>query len=130
MQTVIVHAALMAAGITIIASAAFIALTQRKKSWWLKVHRPMGITGALFILAGFIAVSLLPDGDGSSLIPKIHGIIGSSAIALICAAPVMGLLMFRLKKKWMRPAHRWAGRFAVLFAVINLALGLFMTGLI
>ncbi len=120
----------MAAGITIIASAAFIALTQRKKSWWLKVHRPMGITGALFILAGFIAVSLLPDGDGSSLIPKIHGIIGSSAIALICAAPVMGLLMFRLKKKWMRPAHRWAGRFAVLFAVINLALGLFMAGLI
>jgi hypothetical protein len=120
----------MAAGIIIIAAAVFIAMTQRKKRWWLKAHRPLGTAGALFMLAGFIAVSLLPDGDGSSLIPRIHGTIGGSAIVFVCAAPVLGLLMFRLKKKWMRPAHRWAGRVAVLFAVINLALGLFMSGLI
>ena len=120
----------MAAGIIIIAAAAFVAMTQRKKRWWLKAHRPLGITGSLFMLAGFITITLLPDGEGSSLVPEIHGIIGGSAIALICAAPILGLLMFRLKKKWMRPAHRWAGRFAVLFAFINLALGLLMTGLI
>jgi hypothetical protein len=130
MQTVLIHAALMAAGMMAVAAAAFIAITQRKKKWWLKTHRPLGITGAIFMLAGFIAISLLPEGQGSNLVPEIHGIIGGSAIALVCAAPVLGLLMFRLKKKWMRPAHRWAGRFVVLFAIINLALGLFMTGLI
>lgn len=120
----------MAAGVLIIAVAGFIAMTQRKKRWWLKSHKPLGITGALSMLAGFIAITLLPDGGGSSLIPEIHGIVGVSAIVLICAAPVLGLLMFRLKKKWMRPAHRWAGRFAIFSAFINLALGLFMTGLI
>lgn len=120
----------MAAGFTAVITAAFVAVTQRKKRWWLKAHRPLGIAGSLFMLAGFIAVSLLPESEGSSLIPEIHGIIGGSAIALVCAAPVLGLLIFLLKKNWMRPAHRWAGRFAVLFAVINLALGLLMTGLI
>jgi hypothetical protein len=130
MQTVFIHAALMAVALIALAAAAFIAITQRKKKWWLKAHRPLGITSALLMLAGFIAVAMLPEGGGSSLITEIHGIIGGSAIALICAAPILGLLMFRLKKKWMRPAHRWAGRFAVLFAIINLTLGLLMTGLI
>jgi hypothetical protein len=127
---VFIHALLMAAGLTAVAAAAFIAITQRKRRWWLKAHRPSGITGAIFMLAGFIAAGMMKEGDGSSLVPQIHSFIGGSAIALVCIAPVLGLLMFRLKKKWMRPAHRWAGRFAVLFAVINLALGLFMTGLI
>ncbi len=112
------------------AAAAFIAMTQRKKRWWLKAHRPFGIAGALSMIAGFFAILLIQDSQGSSLIPEIHGIFGGSAIALVCAAPILGILMFRLKKKWMRPAHRWAGRFAIAIAFTNLSLGLFMTGLI
>jgi hypothetical protein len=130
MQIVVIHAALMAAGTIIMAGTAVIAMTQRKKRWWLKVHRPFGVAGALSMTAGLFAIALMPDGRGSSLIPLIHDIAGGSAIALVCAAPILGVLMFRLKKKWMRPAHRWAGRFAILIAFTNLALGLFMTGLI
>ena len=120
----------MAAGAIILAVAAVIAMSQRKKRWWLKVHRPFGIAGALSMMTGLFAIALLPDGRGSSLISEIHGIIGGSAIALVCTAPILGLLMFRLKKKWMRPAHRWAGRFAILIAFANLILGLLMAGLI
>jgi hypothetical protein len=130
MQIVFIHAALMAAGAIIMAVAAVIAMTQRKKRWWLKVHRPFGIAGALSMMAGLFAAALMPDGRGSSLIPEIHDIVGVSALAMVCTAPILGLLMFRLKKKWMRPAHRWAGRFAVLIAFTNLTLGLFMAGLI
>jgi hypothetical protein len=130
MSTVYIHALLMAAGVIVMAIAAFIAMTQRKKRWWLKVHRPFGIAGALSMTAGLITIALIPDGWGSSLIPEIHGIFGGSAIALVCTAPVLGILMFRLKKKWMWPAHRWAGRLAIIIAFINVTLGLFMTGLI
>jgi hypothetical protein len=130
MQIVVVHAALMVAGAIIMAVAAIIAMSQRTKRWWLKVHRPLGVAGALTMMAGLFAIALMPDGQGSSLIPEIHGVVGVSASVLVCAAPLLGMLMFRLKKKWMRPAHRWAGRFAVLIAFVNLTLGLFMTGLI
>ena len=130
MPIVFIHAALMAAGAIIMAVAAFIAMTQRKKRWWIKVHRPFGIAGALSMMAGIIAIALMSDSRGSSLIPEIHGIIGISALALVCTAPILGMLIFRLKKKWMRPAHRWAGRSAILIAFTNLALGIFMAGLI
>ncbi len=130
MKIVFIHAALMAAGAIIMAFAAVIAMTQRKKRWWIKVHRPFGIAGAVSMMAGIFAIALIPDSQGSGLIPKIHGIIGVSALALVCTAPILGMLMFRLKKKWMRPAHRWAGRFAILIAFSNLALGIFMAGLI
>ena len=130
MPIVFIHATLMAAGAIIMAVAAFIAMTQRKKRWWIKVHRPFGIAGALSMMAGIIAIALMSDSRGSSLIPEIHGIIGISALALVCTAPILGMLIFRLKKKWMRPAHRWAGRSAILIAFTNLALGIFMAGLI
>jgi hypothetical protein len=130
MQIVFIHAALMAAGAIIMAVAAVIAMSQRKKRWWLKVHRPLGVAGALSMMAGLFAIALMPDSQGSSLIPEIHGVVGSSASALVCAAPILGLLMFRLKKNWMRPAHRWAGRFAIMIAFVNIALGLLMAGLI
>jgi hypothetical protein len=130
MQEVFAHAALMAAGTIIIAVAAVIAMTQRKKRWWIKVHRPIGVAGAVSMMAGLFAIALLPDNQGSNLIPEIHGIVGVAALAMVCTAPILGLLMFRLKKKWMRPAHRWAGRFAIIIALTNIALGLFMAGLI
>jgi hypothetical protein len=130
MQIVFIHASLMAAGAIIMAAAAVIAMSQRKKRWWLKVHRPFGVAGAFSMMAGLFAIALMPDVQGSSLIPQMHSVVGVSASALVCAAPILGLLMFRLKKKWMRPAHRWAGRFAIMTAFFNIALGLFMAGLI
>jgi hypothetical protein len=128
---VVFHALLMVSGVIIMAVAVVIAMTQRKKRWWLKVHRPFGIAGALSMIAGLFIMALTPaDSRGSGLITEMHGIIGGSAIALVFAAPILGMLMFRLKKKWMRPTHRWAGRFAIVIAFTNLTLGLFMTGLI
>lgn len=127
---VFTHAFFMAAGVAVIMSAALIAMTLRKKVWWLKVHRPLGIAGVLFMTAGLTAISLMPEDPAFSIIPEVHGATGISAVILACLAPVLGLLMFKLKKKWMRPAHRWAGRLCIIIAVMNILLGLFMTGVI
>lgn len=120
----------MSVGAILMICAAYIVIMMKKKRWWLKAHRSFGIAGAAFMIAGFIAVSLLPESQDGGLILNIHTIMGISIISLAIFAPADALLMFKLKKKWMRPAHRWAGRIAVVCACINIALGLFMAGVI
>lgn len=127
---ILFHAGFMSAGAFMMICAAVIVLAMKKKRWWLKAHRSCGIAGAMLMAAGFIAISLAPETTASSLFLEIHSVIGISVIVLSICAPILALLMFKMKKKWMRPAHRWAGRFAVICAPVNIAFGLFLIGII
>ena len=66
MPLFLIHAALMAAGFLLVLSALIVAMTQRRKRWWLKIHKAIGLTGGSFMVLGAMtavtAVASTPEG--------------------------------------------------------------------
>ena len=52
------HAGLMILALCIMLTGAIIARFMKKKAWWLKVHRSLGITGAILILMALFAIAI------------------------------------------------------------------------
>lgn len=123
----LIHAALMAFGFLFILAALFVAMTQRRKRWWLKLHKTVGLTGVLLLLLGAVAavaaVAATPEGIH---LRTPHTWLGALTILMVIVTPSLGLLQFRIPEKTglLRVAHRYSGRFLNLIAFINILLGL------
>ena len=126
----LLHAGFMSAGALMIICTAVIALTLRKKRWWLKVHRPLGIIALILISAGLTAVLFTPEDSTQSLILNLHAAIGLLVISLAVLQVATGILIINLMKKRLRPIHIWAGRIAMISAPVNASIGAFMAGII
>jgi len=104
-----------------------IAMTQRRKRWWLKAHRTVGLTGTAAMLLGVAAavaaVASLPEPHHFH---SPHTWIGALTVALAASASALGLLQLRFPAKAaaLRPLHRLAGRLVNLAAPIAILLGL------
>jgi hypothetical protein len=127
MPLFLIHAALMAAGFLLIFSALIVAMTQRRKRWWLRIHKAIGVTGASLLLLGAIvavdAVASAPDGHH---LRTPHTWLGVLTVSAAIIAPVLGLLQFRIPQKagTIRVVHRFFGRLLNLIASIAILLGL------
>jgi hypothetical protein len=127
MPLFLLHAVLMGTGFLLAGSALLIAMTQRRKRWWLRLHRIVGLAGAAAMVLGLgVAVAAVFSSPESHHFRSPHTWIGALTVALAAGAATLGLLQFRLPAKAasLRMLHRLAGRLVNLTAPIAILLGL------
>lgn len=127
MPLFLIHAALMAAGFLFVFTALIVAMTQRRKRWWLRIHKAIGLTGGPLILLGAVtavaAVASTPEGHH---LRTPHTWLGVLTVLTAIITPILGLLQFRLPRKveTLRVIHRLFGRIMNLIAPVAILLGL------
>jgi hypothetical protein len=127
MSLFLLHACLMGAGFLLALTALLIAMTQRQKRWWLRVHRIVGLTGTAAMLLGFAAaVAAIATSHEAHHFRSPHTWIGALTVSLALGAATLGLLQFRIPAKTagFRTLHRLAGRIVNLTTPIAVLLGL------
>jgi putative copper export protein len=107
----------------------------KKKKWWLKTHRRIGISGTVFGVVGIaVAVYMITQTTGIHLrVP--HTWIGLVTFILMIIMPLLGYFMLKIRKnpyraKRTRAVHRWIGRITLLFMAATIVLGLFQAGIL
>lgn len=124
------HAALMAAGWAIAVSAILVAATQRKRRWWFRVHRGLGLSAAVLILAGgAMAVAAVALSTGEHF-RSPHTWLGALTVAMAVAAPLLGFLQFKIRGRAerLRASHLLGGRFLAGAGLVAILLGLRLAG--
>ena len=127
MPLFLIHAALMASGFLLVLSALIVAMTQRKKRWWLKSHKAIGLTGvSLLLLGAIVAVAAVASTPEGHHLRTPHTWLGVLTVCAAIITPTLGLLQFRLPQKvgTIRVVHRLFGRLLNLMTPITILLGL------
>jgi len=126
------HAVLMIFAFSIMLAGGIIARFMKKKVWWLKVHRSLGITGAIFFIVAIFAIALQITLTERAHFRVVHSWIGFVAFIFTLLTPTLGILQlkFRSVALRLRRFHRWSGRITLCLIVINIVLGLSMMGFI
>jgi hypothetical protein len=127
MPLFLLHAALMGTGFLLAASALLVAMTQRRKRWWLRFHRIAGLTGASAMLLGVTAaVAAIAFSPDAHHFRSPHTWFGALTVSIAAGAAALGFLQFRVPAKaaTLRPLHRLSGRLVNLLAPIAILLGL------
>lgn len=127
MPLFLLHALLMMVGFLTVFAALAVAMTQRRKKWWLKTHKALGLIGASLILLGAIAaiaaVSATPQAHH---LRSPHTWLGAATVLAAIITPALGLLQFKIPRRagTLRAAHRLSGRILNLMAPVAILLGL------
>lgn len=127
MPLFLIHAALMATGFLLVFSALIVAMTQRRKRWWLKIHKTIGLTGgSLMLLGAIMAVAAVASTPGGHHLRTPHTWLGVLTVSVAIITPALGLLQFRIPQKagTIRVVHRLFGRLLNLMIPIAIFLGL------
>lgn len=133
MPLFLIHAALMTAGFLFFLSALIVAMTQRRKRWWLKIHKAFGLTGgSLLLLGAIVAVAAVASTPEGRHLRTPHTWLGVLTISVAIITPALGLLQFRIPQKaaTIRVYHRLFGRLLNLMAPIAILLGLLVAEII
>lgn len=123
-MTVYIHAGFMVCGFTFMATGMVIARYFKKKKWWLKAHRILGILGALQVWVGFAAAVLMVARAGGEHFDVFHAYLGLAVILLATATSVMGQRTLHKPAPGLRNVHRWSGRATLVLWLVNAALGI------
>jgi hypothetical protein len=130
-----VHGALMSTSFVLLFVGMFFPRYLKKKKWWLKTHRRIGISGAVIGVVGIgIATYMVSQTTGVHLrVP--HSWAGLLTIILMIFTPFLGHFMLKIRKvparaKKARAVHRWIGRITLLFMAATIVLGLLQAGII
>lgn len=124
------HGALMGAGWVMAVAAILIAATQRKKQWWLRFHRGLGLSAGVLILSGAAVAVTAVTITGGEHLRSPHTWLGAPTVAVAVATPLLGFLQFKIRGRAesLRAYHRFGGRLLAVAALITLLLGLRLTG--
>ncbi|HEY5496737.1 MAG TPA: hypothetical protein VIK19_00230 [Syntrophales bacterium] len=126
------HVLFMTAGLLAMTAGVSVARFLRRKSWWLKIHRTAGITGAACLSAGFAeaVVMVFQSGDGQFKVP--HAWLGLATVLCAVAAPILGHLQFKIRSKiqHLRLWHRRTGYAALILTLLSVLSGLVVAGII
>ncbi len=102
MNPLLIHGLLMGAGFGLMTSAGVVSRFLKRKRWWLKGHRALGIAGTVTL------VPVRRRRTSSWRYPpwvhlqEPHTWLGTTAIALSWTAPVLCLLAFRIRAHAVR----------------------------
>lgn len=126
------HATLMIAAFVGLFFGFIVARSLNKRRWWLKVHRSVGLTGAIFVLVGLGAVVLQITLTGRSHFRIPHSYLGMLVVFLTLATPTLGLAMMKAQDRAarLRNYHRWSGRITLALMFVNVVAGLKLIGVI
>lgn len=126
------HVLFMTTGLLAMTAGVGIARFLRQKRWWLKVHRPAGIAGAVCLSAGFAAAVVMVSQSGGGHFQVPHTWLGLVTILCAIAAPTLGHLQFKIRSKiqQLRIWHRRTGYAALTLALLSVLSGLFTAGIL
>jgi hypothetical protein len=127
-----VHAGFMLAGFFSMMSGATVAMFLRRKRWWLRFHKAVGILGVVSVLFGLAAVISMITFSGGEHFEGAHTYLGAVTAIFAVVTPVLGTLQFSVKvhSAKIRAMHRWSGRVTLLFAVVTIITGLQIVGIL
>ncbi len=128
----VVHATLMTIGFILILIGVGIAKTQKKKKWWLKTHKIIGIFAAIISVAGLFLGFIMVSLSSGEHFRVPHAYIGVIAIIFVILTPILGFAALKVKegKAKIRSIHRWIGRIAIVLMLLNIIFGLSLAGVI
>jgi hypothetical protein len=104
----------------------------KKKRWWLKVHRVLGVSGVVLGVGGVAAMTVMLSLLSASHMRILHSYLGLLTLTGMLAAPVLGQVMLKIRggRKTLRTVHRWLGRLVLLLMAATVLLGLVRIGLL
>lgn len=126
------HVAFMGTGLLLMAVGIFVARFLRKKHWWLRLHRPAGITGAFCLGAGFAAAVVMVSQGGGGHFTVPHAWLGLAAVLFAVSTPVLGHLQFKIRSQiqQLRRWHRRTGYISLFLGILTFFSGLAVAGYI
>jgi hypothetical protein len=125
------HASFMVLGFIFLIMGICIAKTMRKKRWWLKTHRALGVLGAIFGIIGIIIAIIMVESAGTGHIRYPHSLIGIITIIFLLITPTLGYKISKGKtSKGLKATHCWIGRIALILMIFNIVSGLVLKGII
>jgi len=87
----------MILALCILLAGAIIARFMKKKAWWLKVHRSLGITGAIFLIVALFAIFLQITLTEREHFRVVHSWIGFTAFIFVVLTLTLGILQLRFE---------------------------------
>jgi hypothetical protein len=130
-----VHGALMSIAFGLLFVGMFFPRYFKRKKWWLKTHRRIGIIGGAIGVVGIGTAIYMISQTTRMHLRVLHSYIGVITIVLIIFMPFLGHFMLKIRKvpsraKRTRAIHRWVGRVTLLFMAATIILGLFQAGIL
>lgn len=126
------HAFLMGMGFLLMAAGIVVAGFFRRRRWWLKFHRFVGISAGFCLTAGLAVAVVMVSQSGGGQFKIPHAWLGLLAVISGVITPVIGHLQFQIKMK-IRQLHRWhraLGYGALLATCLSIISGLAVIGII
>lgn len=127
-----IHGSLVSAGFLLMFAGMVTARFMKKKTWWFRLHKALGILGVCFVLAGVCVISIHLCLISAGHLNLTHGYIGSFVAILSVVTPIMGFVMVKIYNiaSKIRPVHRWMGRLVLVSMAANIVSGLYLTGIL
>ncbi len=126
------HIVLMSSAVVFMSTGVGIARFLRKKKWWLKVHRSLGILSAFSTGLGLGSIFLFVENTGGRHLAVLHAWVGLVAVIGAVLVPILGQAFLKLKwkKQELRSVHRWGGRITVSLMGLAALMGLRILGIL
>ena len=127
-----IHAGFMLAGFFLMLTGVTIAMSARKKKWWLSIHKKLGSAGSSCVILGFIAALYMVSRDTGEHFAVPHTYLGIVTILAVLFTYTMGIMQFKVRRKIVniRLIHRWSGRVTLSLMLLNALSGFFLTGML
>jgi hypothetical protein len=118
--------------VCLLLTGALIARLQKKKPWWLRVHRSIAITGVILFLIAVAAIAIQITITERAHLRVPHSWVGLTAFIFVLLTPTLGFLQFKVRSMAakLRGLHRWSGRITICLMIINVIFGLFLIGVL
>jgi hypothetical protein len=129
---IVLHATFLSIGFLLMAAGIGIARYLRDRKWWLKVHKPIGVTGAVSSVIGLVIGYFMVEMTTGIHFRVLHAAFGGTTVLLAILTPIMGQAFLKRKtnKQQLRLVHRYLGRITILMMAATIALGFAQAGLI
>ena len=131
-MVIYVHGGFMVTGFSLMAAGFAVARFLRKKRFWLRTHRALGLSGASSIGLGFLTALYMVSDFGGDHFAVLHAYVGAVTVFLSAMTPTLGQLPFVLRSRAaeIRTWHRWSGAMTLLMVFLTILSGLVQAGVL
>jgi hypothetical protein len=123
-----IHAVLMFIGFLILFIGFFTARYMKRKNWWMKAHRTLGLSGASLTMLGVFAIVFNLLFFEHPHFTLLHAYVGLMIAMLAAIMPTLGFMQLKIRKAAgrIRPIHRLFGWIMLAAMIVNIILGISM----
>jgi len=126
------HAAFLSVSFLLMVVGMLLARYLKRKKWWLKVHRRLGLSGGILGLLGLGLGAYMVEVTSGVHIKAVHTYVGLLTVVLIILTLIIGRSILKGKggKQARLRLHRWIGRVTLIMMLATIVLGLLRAGIV